>query len=63
MTGDIALSSASFILLYSNLKTLLTLSDLSRKVFTRVKINFVRPFLPLHTTSLLTCFVDVGIYV
>ncbi|KAG1892472.1 heavy metal translocatin [Suillus subluteus] len=43
--SDIALSSASFILLYSNLKTLLTLSDLSRKVFNRVKINFVWAFM------------------
>ncbi|KAG1755715.1 heavy metal translocatin [Suillus lakei] len=42
--SDIALSSASFILLHSNLKTLLTLSDLSRKVFNRVKINFMWAF-------------------
>ncbi|KAG1833117.1 heavy metal translocatin [Suillus variegatus] len=42
---DIALSSASFILLHSNLKTLLTLSDLSRKVFNRVKINFMWAFM------------------
>jgi heavy metal translocating P-type ATPase len=43
--SDIALSSASFILLYSNLKTLLTLSDLSKKVFNRVKLNFVWAFM------------------
>ncbi|KAG1779710.1 heavy metal translocatin [Suillus placidus] len=43
--SDIALSSASFILLSSNLKTLLTLSDLSRKVFNRVKINFMWAFM------------------
>ncbi|KAG2369820.1 E1-E2 ATPase-domain-containing protein [Suillus spraguei] len=43
--SDVALSSASFILLYSNLKTLLTLSDLSRKVFNRVKVNFIWAFL------------------
>jgi len=39
--GDVAVSSASFILLSSNLQSLLTLSDLSRKVFDRVKFNFV----------------------
>ncbi|PPQ76499.1 hypothetical protein CVT24_010860 [Panaeolus cyanescens] len=38
--SDVALSSAKFILLTSNLKTLLTLIDLSRKVFRRVKFNF-----------------------
>ncbi|KAG1820206.1 heavy metal translocatin [Suillus subaureus] len=43
--SDVALSSASFILLYSNLKTLLTLSDLSRKVFNRVKVNFMWAFM------------------
>ncbi|KAG1872585.1 heavy metal translocatin [Suillus tomentosus] len=43
--SDIALSSASFILLHSNLKTLLILSDLSRKVFNRVKINFMWAFM------------------
>ncbi|KIK48852.1 hypothetical protein CY34DRAFT_797637 [Suillus luteus UH-Slu-Lm8-n1] len=43
--SDIALSSASFILLHSNLKTLLTLCDLSRKVFNRVKINFMWAFM------------------
>ncbi|KAH7929427.1 heavy metal translocatin [Leucogyrophana mollusca] len=39
--SDVALSSASFILLSSNLQSLLTLSDLSQKVFTRVKLNFL----------------------
>jgi cation transport ATPase len=39
--SDVALSSASFILLSSNLQTLLTLIDLSRKVFNRVKFNFL----------------------
>ncbi|KAG0709615.1 heavy metal translocatin [Suillus ampliporus] len=43
--SDVAVSSASFILLSSNLKTLLTLSDLSRKVFNRVKINFMWAFM------------------
>ncbi|KAG1745222.1 HAD-like domain-containing protein [Suillus lakei] len=43
--SDIALSSASFILLSSNLETLLTLSDLSRKVFNRIKINFMWAFM------------------
>ncbi|KDR84367.1 hypothetical protein GALMADRAFT_56340 [Galerina marginata CBS 339.88] len=38
--SDIALSSAKFILLSSNLRGLLTLTDLSRKVFNRIKFNF-----------------------
>ena len=42
--SDIALSSADFVLLSSNLHTLLILTDLS-KVFRRVKFNFVS-FLP-----------------
>jgi len=39
--SDVAISSASFILLSSNLKTLLTLIDLATIVFNRVKINFL----------------------
>ena len=39
--GDVAISSASFILLSSDLRSLLILSDLSRKVFNRVKFNLV----------------------
>jgi len=39
--SDVAISSASFILVSSNLKSLLILCDLSRKVFNRVKQNFV----------------------
>lgn len=42
LTGDVAISSAKFILLSPSLYTLLTLTDLSRKVFNRVKFNFVR---------------------
>lgn len=38
--SDIALSSSSFILLTSNLNTLLTLLDLSKTVFRRIKFNF-----------------------
>jgi len=38
--SDVAVSSASFILLSSNLRSLVTLSDLSSKVFNRVKQNF-----------------------
>ncbi|KAI0353515.1 heavy metal translocatin [Trametes cingulata] len=38
--SDVAISSASFILVSSNLRSLLTLSDLSRTVFNRVKFNF-----------------------
>ena len=43
--SDIALSSADFVLLSSNLRTLLILTGLSRKVLRRVKFNFVS-FLP-----------------
>ncbi|KAI5118778.1 hypothetical protein M0805_005659 [Coniferiporia weirii] len=39
--SDVAISSASFILIKSDLWTLLTLTDLSRKVFNRVKFNFL----------------------
>ncbi|OBZ70406.1 putative copper-transporting ATPase HMA5 [Grifola frondosa] len=39
--SDVAISSASFILVSSNLKSLLTLVDLSRTVFNRVKFNFL----------------------
>ncbi|KAL5530579.1 hypothetical protein ACEPAF_6837 [Sanghuangporus sanghuang] len=38
--SDVAISSASFILIKSDLRSLLTLTDLSRKVFRRVKFNF-----------------------
>lgn len=38
--SDIAISSAEFVLISSNLTSLLTLIDLSRKVFTRIKLNF-----------------------
>ncbi|KIK79870.1 hypothetical protein PAXRUDRAFT_833891 [Paxillus rubicundulus Ve08.2h10] len=43
--SDVAISSASFILLSSDLKSILTLSDLSRKVLNRVKQNFVWAFM------------------
>ncbi|THH02750.1 hypothetical protein EW026_g169 [Hermanssonia centrifuga] len=39
--SDVAISSASFILVSSNLTGLLTLIDLSRTVFNRVKFNFL----------------------
>ncbi|KAJ3557799.1 hypothetical protein NM688_g1273 [Phlebia brevispora] len=39
--SDVAISSASFILVSSNLFSLLTLFDLSRTVFNRVKFNFL----------------------
>ena len=49
--SDIALSSADFVLLSSNLHTLLILTGLSRKVFRRIKFNFVS-FLPsIHYLS------------
>ncbi|KAM5540378.1 hypothetical protein V8D89_005836 [Ganoderma adspersum] len=38
--SDVAISSASFILVSSNLRSLMTLTDLSRTVFNRVKFNF-----------------------
>jgi cation transport ATPase len=38
--SDIAISSAEFILISSNLTSLLTLIDLSRTVFNRIKFNF-----------------------
>lgn len=38
--SDVAISAAEFVLINSNLTTLLTLSSLSRAVFRRVKFNF-----------------------
>jgi Cu+-exporting ATPase len=38
--SDIAISSAEFVLVNSNLKTLITLLDLSSMVFNRIKFNF-----------------------
>ena len=46
--SDIALSSADFVLLSSNLHTLLILTGLSRKVLRRVKFNFVSLIPPVH---------------
>ncbi|OAX43514.1 HAD-like protein, partial [Rhizopogon vinicolor AM-OR11-026] len=43
--SDVAICSASFILVSSNLKSLLTLSNLARKVLNRVKFNFVWAFM------------------
>ncbi|KIJ70588.1 hypothetical protein HYDPIDRAFT_122600 [Hydnomerulius pinastri MD-312] len=43
--SDVAISSASFILVSSDLQSLLTLCDLARKVFNRVKLNFVWAFM------------------
>lgn len=39
--GDVAISSASFILLSSDLRALITLCDLSRSIMKRVRLNFV----------------------
>ena len=39
-TSDIAISSSSFILLSSSLDSLITLLDLSSRVFSRIKFNF-----------------------
>jgi P-type Cu+ transporter len=38
--SDIAISSAEFVLVSSNLNTLITLLDLSKMVFNRIKFNF-----------------------
>lgn len=38
---DVAISTAEFILVNSNLTTLLTLSSLSRAVFRYIKFNFM----------------------
>ena len=38
--SDVAISSADFVLISSGLTSLLTLIDLSRTVFTRIKFNF-----------------------
>jgi cation transport ATPase len=50
--SDVALSSASFILVSSNLRGILTLTKLSRKVFNRVKINFVSYTVQAHARVL-----------
>ncbi|KAJ7095363.1 E1-E2 ATPase-domain-containing protein [Mycena belliarum] len=39
--SDVAISSASFILLSSDLRALITLCDLSRSIMKRVRVNFV----------------------
>ena len=44
--SDVALSSASFVLVSSDLGGILTLVDLSATVFRRVKLNFVRSSIP-----------------
>jgi Cu+-exporting ATPase len=41
ISGDVAISTASFILVSSDLSGVLTLIDLSRTIFRRVKFNFV----------------------
>ncbi|GAP92912.1 putative copper-transporting ATPase 1 [Rosellinia necatrix] len=38
--SDVAISSADFVLVNSNLMSVITLLDLSRKVFRRIKLNF-----------------------
>ncbi|KAI1141259.1 heavy metal translocatin [Hypoxylon sp. FL0543] len=38
--SDVAISSAEFVLVNSNLESIVTLMDLSRKVFRRIKFNF-----------------------
>ncbi len=52
--SDVALSSASFILVSSDLKSILTLVDLSATVFRRVKLNFVCVYLTRCTAGQLT---------
>lgn len=53
LSGDVAISSASFILVSSHLQSLLTLLDLSRRVFNRVKFNFVRAIFPRRASPLI----------
>ena len=52
--GDVAISSASFILLKSDLRTLTTLCDLSRSIMKRVRLNFVSDKLCRGVVSELT---------
>jgi cation transport ATPase len=52
--SDVALSSASFVLVSSDLNGILTLVDLSATVFRRVKLNFVRARLAGCTAGQLT---------
>ncbi|KAL0579547.1 hypothetical protein V5O48_002476 [Marasmius crinis-equi] len=62
--GDVAVSSASFILLHSDLRALLTLVDLSRAVIRRVKFNFVS-FIVIYASearSNWTCQAWAGVY-
>jgi Cu+-exporting ATPase len=54
LPGDIAISSASFVLLSSHLRCLFTLRDLSRKVLNRIKFNFVSVLNP-DNNSVLIC--------
>ena len=49
--SDVAISSASFILVSSDLHSLMTLTDLSRTVFNRVKFNFVSTSLRRNTET------------
>jgi P-type Cu+ transporter len=41
VSGDVAISSASFVILASDLNSIMTLTDLARVVINRVKFNFV----------------------
>lgn len=52
--GDVALSSAAFVLVSSELQSIITLFDLSRTVFRRVKFNFVSTSQPLDHEHPLT---------
>ena len=49
--SDVALSSASFILVSSNLSGVVTLVDLSTTVFRRVKFNFVSPATGMYSST------------
>lgn len=63
--SDVALSSASFILVSPNLSGVLTLVDLSTTVFRRVKFNFVSPAagegIAAHLTVTFFSAVGVGV--
>jgi magnesium-transporting ATPase (P-type) len=56
--SDVALSSASFVLVSSDLGSILTLVDLSATVFRRVKLNFVCAHLTRCTVGQLTLWLS-----
>lgn len=55
IAGDVAISSASFILLSSDLYGLMNLIDLSQSVIRRIKFNFVSDLSTKSAVSFYTC--------